>query len=65
MKNLFGSFLAANREKIFEHAEKNSKPNSKGQATISRDDQWFYEDEWDELFQTLNQPLAECTQRRV
>lgn len=65
MENLFGSFLKTNREKIFALAEKKSKPNSKGQATISRNDSWFYEDEWDELFQALNQPLAECTQRSV
>lgn len=62
MENSFNKFLAANREKIYELAEKNSKPNSKGQATISRADKWFYEDEWDVFFKVLNQSPVECTQ---
>ena len=65
MKNSFSKILAANREKIYALAEKNSKPNSKGQATISRDDKWFYEDEWDVFFKVLNQSPFECTQSGV
>ena len=52
MKN-FAEFLKVNRSKIYEHAERNTKRNAKGEAVISRDDPWFYEDEWDAYYKEL------------
>ena len=48
MKN-FADFLKANKEKIYEHAERNTQRNKNGEAVISRDDAWFDEDEWDDI----------------
>lgn len=47
MKN-FADFLKANKEKIYEHAEKNTRRNKNGDAVISREEAWFDEDEWDD-----------------
>lgn len=44
----FEEIYRANREKIYALAEANTKRNFAGQTVISRDDPWFYEDEWDE-----------------
>ena len=41
-------FIKQNKEKVYSVAEQNTVRNSKGQTTISKDDPWFYEDEWDE-----------------
>lgn len=49
----FAEFVKANREKIYARAEANTKYNSKGHAVISRDDPWFYEDEWDDYYKEL------------
>lgn len=46
MKN-FSDFVKANKEKIYALAQKNTKYNRHGDAVISRNDSWFYEDEWD------------------
>ena len=52
MKN-FEEFVKANKQIIFEHAEKSTVRNKNGDAVISRDDPWFYEDEWDEYYKEL------------
>lgn len=42
----FQKFINENYEKIIEEAKKNTKYNDEGYAVISRDDPWFYEDDW-------------------
>ena len=49
----WSEFLAANREKIYALADKNTQRNSDGQTVISRDDPWFYDDVWDNDYQEL------------
>jgi hypothetical protein len=46
-------FINQNKDKIYKIAESNTKRNNKGLPTISRNDSWFYEDEWDEYFDEL------------
>jgi hypothetical protein len=55
----FKKFLKANKEKIYETARKNAKLNSEGEPTISKDDDWFYEDEWDSVFQMSSKEALE------
>jgi len=52
MKN-FAEFIKANKEKVYAHAEANTKRNAKGDAVISRSDPWFHEDEWDSYYEEL------------
>lgn len=52
MKN-FAEFVAANKEKLYAHAEANTKRNRNGDAVISRTDSWFNENEWDEYYKEL------------
>ena len=52
MKN-FAEFLAENHEAVYAHALATTKYNENGDAVISRDDPWFYEDEWDEHYKEL------------
>lgn len=52
MKN-FAEFVKANKKILYNFAEKNTKRNSNGDAVISKDDPWFYEDEWDEHYKEL------------
>ena len=49
----FEEFVRANKDKLYELAEKNTVRNADGQTVISRDDPWFYEDEWDEYYKEL------------
>ena len=49
----FEAFYQANKDKICALAEANTKRNAAGQTVISRDDPWFYEDEWDEYYKEL------------
>lgn len=49
----FDELLAKHGAKIYELAEKNTVRNADGQTVISRDDPWFYEDEWDEDYKEL------------
>jgi len=51
----FEEFFQKNKDKINKLAEMNTKRNDAGDAVISRDDPWFYEDEWDELARQLEQ----------
>ncbi|MGI6605497.1 MAG: hypothetical protein ACOX2X_00315 [Peptococcia bacterium] len=43
-------FIKQNKEQIYALAKKNTKLNSNNQPTISKDDPWFNEDEWDQHF---------------
>ena len=49
----FEEFLRANKDKLYALAEKNTPRNANGDAVISRDDPWFYEDEWDDYYKEL------------
>ncbi len=49
----FDKFVKANKEKLYSLARKNTEYNSNGDAVISRNDSWFYEDEWDEYYKEL------------
>ena len=61
----FDEFLKANREKIYARAEANTKRNAAGHTVISRDDSWFYEDEWDEYYKELVARDADSASRGV
>lgn len=43
-------FIKQNKNKIYENARKNTKINKDGKPTISRNDEWFNENEWDQHF---------------
>ena len=53
MTPTLSNFIEQNKEKIYELARKNTKLNMNNQPTISKDDSWFYEDGWDELYSKL------------
>jgi len=44
-------FIEQNKSRIYETARKNTKLNKDGKPTISRNDDWFNEDEWDKHFE--------------
>lgn len=44
------NFIKQNKSKIYEQARKNTLLNKEGKAIISKDDDWFYEKEWDEFY---------------
>ncbi|MDD4666095.1 MAG: hypothetical protein PHC81_06130 [Clostridia bacterium] len=46
----FKDFLKQNKDLIYNLARKNTKLNLENKPMISKDDAWFYEDEWDEHF---------------
>ena len=47
------AFIQANRDKIHEICEANTLRNEYGQVVISPEDEWFHEDEWDELYEEV------------
>ena len=47
----FDKFVEQNKSALFAFAEKNTKYNSAGRAVISKDDTWFYEDNWDKDYE--------------
>ncbi|PKM50701.1 MAG: hypothetical protein CVV02_10475 [Firmicutes bacterium HGW-Firmicutes-7] len=49
-KNMLSDFINKNKAKIYEAARNDTKYNTEGKATISRNDEWFKEDEWDNLY---------------
>ena len=49
----FRNFIKANKETLYSLARENTLYNSKGDAVISRDDPWFYEDVWDDDYEEL------------
>lgn len=46
-KKSLSDFIKANKNKIYEDARRNTKLNANGKPTISRNDDWFSEDMWD------------------
>jgi hypothetical protein len=48
------SFVEKNKEKIYGEARQNTKLNEDGKPTISKNDPWFYEDEWDQHFKRMD-----------
>ena len=46
-------FIQANREHILQKTEADMKRGENGSVLISRNDEWFHEDEWDELYEQL------------
>lgn len=60
----FDNFVKANKAKLFALAESNTEYNEDGDAVISRNDPWFYEDEWDEYYKELT-ALDNSTARSV
>lgn len=53
MKRTFKDVLAKNRKNLEALAKENSHYNEDGDITISPDDPWFQEDEWDEYYKEL------------
>lgn len=51
----FDAFFKANKGKIMAYARANTKYNAEGQATISRDDPWFYDDVWESDFEGVKE----------
>lgn len=49
----FADFIKANQEKIRHISDENSKCNKAGLKTISKDDPWVYESEWDTLYKEM------------
>ena len=46
----FTKFVKQNKEKAYRLAEQNTVRNSKGEIVISKNDPWYEEDEWDEIY---------------
>lgn len=44
----FEEIFQSNKDEILAIANSNTHLNKDGLATISRDDEWFYDDVWDE-----------------
>jgi hypothetical protein len=47
-------FIKQNKDRLYEAGRKNVKLNKDGKPTISRNDPWFDENEWDEHFRRLD-----------
>jgi len=46
----FVKFIKKNKEKAYRLAEQNTVRNSKGEIVIAKNDPWYKEDEWDEIY---------------
>ena len=46
-------FIYQNKDKLYKEGRKNIKLNKDGKPTISQNDPWFNEDEWDEHFRRM------------
>ena len=46
-------YLETNREQAYAFATANTKHNEHGHPSISKDDEWMDESEWDDLFNLL------------
>ncbi|WP_366924716.1 hypothetical protein MFMK1_001710 [Metallumcola ferriviriculae] len=49
-RDSFTDFLAKNRAKIIRTTEANSAKTKKGIITLSKEDSWRNENEWDEIY---------------
>lgn len=47
-------FIKQNKTKIYNAARNNTKLNNEGKPTISRNDDWFDEDIWDEHYKKVD-----------
>lgn len=43
----FNAFFKANKAEILSYAKANTNYNAEGKATISKNDDWFYDDVWE------------------
>jgi hypothetical protein len=48
------NFIKKNKDRLYAEGRKNVKLNKDNKPTISRDDPWFNENEWDEHFHRIN-----------
>lgn len=48
-------YLERNKEKAYSFATENTIHNAQGRPTISKDDEWLNETEWDDLFKALSE----------
>lgn len=51
----FELFFKANKKQIMTYAKANTHYNADGQATISRDDEWFHDDVWEKDVRDVNE----------
>ena len=54
--------LPLNRKEWHDFIKQNTKYNENGDAVISKDDEWFYEDVWDDDYEKI---LLNSTQPTV
>ena len=54
----FTDYIKKNKEKVYRIAEQNTVRNSQGQVTITKNDPWYYEDEWEEHAKELDKRNA-------
>lgn len=47
-------FIKNNKEKLYETARQNTILNKDGKPTISKNDDWFNDDIWDNVFKDTN-----------
>lgn len=50
----FNKLLKTHKDFIYSLAEKNTPRNENGDAVITKEDSWFYEDEWDDYYKELS-----------
>ncbi len=53
--NEFEVFFKANKKQIMNYAKANTHYNTGGQATISRNDEWFHDDVWEKDTSGVNE----------
>lgn len=53
-KMKLSNFINQNKAKLYEQARKNVNLNENGQPTISKNDDWFHEDVWDEHYKRMS-----------
>lgn len=51
----FEAFFKANKNKIMNRAKANTRYNKDGLATISKKDEWFYDDVWESDFKGVKE----------
>ena len=51
----FEAFFRANKNKIMGRAKANTRYNKDGLATISKKDDWFYDDVWESDFRGVKE----------
>ncbi len=60
MKETLSDFISKNKEKLYEVSRKNTKLNENDKPTISINDEWFNENEWDDLYNKLKDICADA-----